>query len=83
MDVKVGSKEELEAEERLENKRIASAERKWKAEMKLQASKARRDSWLTFIDKNDGLLALVFLSGLSITVAFIVCAVKIVWAHYQ
>ncbi len=79
MNIKTGSEEEIKAEERLEKLRIASAERKWKMELKNDAARLCRETWLNYLHTNDWMTGVVSLCMLGITIAAICCICHLVW----
>lgn len=81
MDIKTGSQEEIDALERVENKRLASAERKWKIELKDKRIVERRRDILNYLDKSDGVVCAMWCSIMTIVAISLVCMIKITW-HY-
>ena len=81
MEIKTGSQEEINALERIENKRIASAERKWKIELRDKRIADRRSDWLDHLRRSEGGSFAVYLSLFVLATCAAVCMVKAAW-HY-
>jgi len=82
MDIKTGSQEEINALERLENKRIASAERKWKIELKDKRVSSRRSDILGYFNKNDASAFGAWCIAAAIVVVTLICMIKITWHFF-
>jgi hypothetical protein len=79
LEVKTGSQEELDMLERIETLRIASAERKWKIELRDKRVQERRSEILDHLQRNDGAAFAVYSSLCAIVVIGCICAIKITW----
>lgn len=75
-----------ESEERLEKLRIASAERKWKAELKVQAKNEQRSTWHDHLNRNDGISFAIYAGLFLSIITACICALtgaNIIWHHFM
>lgn len=83
MDFKTGSKEEIDALERVENKRIESAERKWKIELRDKRVSDRRTDILGYLNKNgEATFGLWCIVAVAVVIG-LVCMIKITWHFFS
>lgn len=83
LEIKTGSQEEIDMLERLESKRIASAERKWKIELRDKRVGERRRDIMDHLQRNDGIAFAFWMCIIAITLVSCICMIRCAWHVWQ